>query len=274
MFKKATKSQIKVRLALSGASGSGKTYSALAIASHLAKKVALIDTERGSASRYADLFSFDVCELSNCHPSNYIEAIQAAEASGYEAIIIDSLTHAWFAELEMVDRAKNSFTAWKDVRPLERKLIDTITRCQSHIVATMRSKTEWDTSQTDSKTGKMKPVKIGTAPIQNSGIEYEFDIAGELSQDHILYISKSRCPELSNQSFLKPGKDLAYALRAWTGEVWLNWKSEEDAIAWAQVQLPEMSADTIQAEFAKLKTTNGKKAPAWVERVKQLVDPF
>ena len=274
MFKKATKSQLKIRLAISGASGSGKTYSALAIASHLTKKVALIDTERGSASRYADLFSFDVCELTNCHPSNYIEAIAAAESAGYETIIVDSLTHAWFAELEMVDRAKNSFTAWKDVRPLERKLIDTITNCQSHIIATMRSKTEWDTSQTDPKTGKMKPVKIGTAPIQTSGIEYEFDIAGELSQDHILYISKSRCPALADQSFLKPGKDLAYALRAWAGEVWLNWKSEEDAIAWASIQLPDLSVETIRSEFASLQSTNGKKAPAWVDRVNQLVEPF
>ena len=274
MFKRASKSQIKIRLSISGAAGSGKTFSSLAIASHLTKKIAVLDTERGSASRYADLFNFDVCELSNHHPSHYVEAIQAAEAEGYEVIIIDSLTHAWFAELDLVDRAKNSFTAWKDVRPLERKLIDAITSSPAHIIATMRSKTEWDTSQTDPKTGKMKPVKIGTAPIQVSGIEYEFDIAGELSQDHILYISKSRCPQLADQSFLKPGKELAYALRVWMGEVWLPWKSEEDAIAWASTQLPELPLETIRSEFNALQPTNGKKAPAWVERVKQLVDPF
>lgn len=250
------------------------TYSALAIASHLSKKIAVIDTERGSASRYADIFGFDVCELSNHHPSNYIKAIQAAEASDYEVIVIDSLSHAWFAELDLVDRAKNSFTAWKDVRPLERKLIDTITSSPAHIIATMRSKTEWDTSQTDPKTGKMKPVKIGTAPIQTSGIEYEFDIAGELSQDHILYISKSRCPQLADRSFLKPGKDLAHALRVWMGEVWLTWKSEEDAIAWAAIQLPDLPLETIRSEFENLPLANGKKAVAWVERVKQLVDPF
>ena len=274
MFRRATKSQIKLRLSLSGAAGSGKTFSALAIASHLSKKIAVIDTERGSASRYADFFNFDVCELSNHHPSQYIEAIQAAAAAGYETIIIDSLTHAWFAELELVDRAKNSFTAWKDVRPLERKLLDTITSCQCHIIATMRSKTEWDTSQTDPKTGKMKPTKIGTAPIQTSGIEYEFDIAGELSQDHILYISKSRCPQLADQSFLKPGKDFAYALRAWMGEVWLLWKSEEDAIAWAETQLPQMSREAICLEFQKLSASNGKKAALWAEHVKQLAEDF
>ena len=274
MFRRATKSQIKLRLALSGPAGAGKTYSALAIATHLSRKIALLDTERGSASRYADLFSFDVCELSNCHPTHYIEAIQAAEAAGYEVVIIDSLSHAWFAELELVDRAKNSFTAWKDVRPLERKLIDTITSCNAHVIATMRSKTEWDTSQVDPKTGKMKPVKIGTAPIQTNGIDYEFDIAGELSQDNILYISKSRCPALSNASFLKPGKVFAYQLRAWMGEPWLLWKSETDALAWGSTQLPEMTSEQLRQEFEKLSSSNGKKALAWVERVMLLKDPF
>lgn len=216
MFKRATKSQIKIRLALSGASGSGKTFSSLAIASHISNKVAVIDTERGSASRYADLFNFDVCELDNHHPAKYIDAIKAAEAAGYEVIIIDSLSHAWYAELELVDQAKNSFTAWKDVRPLERRLLDTIVRCNSHVIATMRSKTEWDTSQKDSN-GKMKPVKIGTAAIQTSGIEYEFDIAGELSAEHILWISKSRCPELQDTSWLKPGSELAVVLKRWIG---------------------------------------------------------
>ena len=91
MFKKATLANIKIRLALSGASGSGKTYSALAIASHLSSPIALIDTERGSASKYADKFDFDVCELTDFHPSRYIEAIQAAEQAGYSTIIIDSL---------------------------------------------------------------------------------------------------------------------------------------------------------------------------------------
>ena len=204
MFKRATKSQIKIRLALSGAAGSGKTFSALAMASQLGTRIALIDTERGSASRYADLFNFDVCELDNHHPAKYIDAIKAAESAGYEVIIIDSLSHAWYAELELVDQAKNSFAAWKDVRPLERRLLDTIVRCNSHIIATMRSKTEWDTSQKDAN-GKMKPVKIGTPAIQTSGIEYEFDIAGELSAEHILWISKSRSSVENHCDWIKRG---------------------------------------------------------------------
>jgi hypothetical protein len=127
MFKKATKTQIKLRLALTGPSGSGKTYSSLALASHLGKRIAVIDTEHGSASRYADLFEFDVVELESFHPNRYVKAIMAAQQAGYDVVVIDSLSHAWMGkdgELELVDRAKNSFAAWKDVRPLERALID------------------------------------------------------------------------------------------------------------------------------------------------------
>ena len=98
MFKRATKTQIRLRLALSGASGSGKTMSSLAIASHLGQRIAVIDTERGSASRYADLFEFDVLELESFHPTKYISAIKAAESAGYDVLIIDSLSHAWIGK--------------------------------------------------------------------------------------------------------------------------------------------------------------------------------
>jgi hypothetical protein len=215
MFKKASKSAIKLRLALSGASGSGKTFSALSIASYLGNSIAVIDTEHGSASRYADKFNFDVCELENHHPAKYIEAIQAAEQAGYEVIVIDSLSHAWFSELEL---AGKGFDGWKNVRPLERKLIDAMIGSNSHIIATMRSKTEYIMEEYRAKDGKTKtaPKRIGTAPVQSAGIEYEFDIAGELNYEHILTISKTRCSELADRTFLNPGKEIADILKAWT----------------------------------------------------------
>lgn len=279
MFKKATKSQIKIRLALSGASGSGKTYSALAIAQHFGDNIALIDSERGSASRYADRFTFNTCELNDHHPARYIEAIKAAEAMNFDVIIIDSLSHAWFSELDL---AGGRFDGWKNVRPLERKLIDAMIGSSSHIIATMRSKTEWIMEEYTAKDGKTKqsPKKIGTAPIQSSGIEYEFDLAGELDYNHILTISKSRCPELSDKTFLNPGKEIADTLKAWIGQPqkpqqsqpWKTWKSEQDAITWAKSQLQHMTDEQLQREFNSLNPANGKKAPAWVERVNALKD--
>jgi hypothetical protein len=212
-FKKATKENLKLRLALSGASGSGKTYSALSIASHLGTRIAVIDTERGSASKYADIFNFDTCELSNYHPAKYIEAIQSAEEMGYEIIIVDSLSHAWFSELEL---AGGRFDGWAKVRPLERKLIDAMIGSKCHIIATMRSKTEWLIEE-NQKNGKSSysPKKIGTSPIQASGIEFEFDVAGELDYTHILTISKSRCPAITDKTYLNPGKEFVSELKAW-----------------------------------------------------------
>lgn len=214
MFQKATKTQARLRLALSGASGSGKTYSALAIASHLGQSIAVIDTERGSASKYADLFNFDVCELKEFHPGKYVEAIKAADAAGYDVIIVDSLSHAWFAELDM---AGGNFSNWAKIKPLERALIDAMLSSSAHLIGTMRSKTEWVMTTTTNKSGKevLTPTKVGTAPMQAAGIEYEFDLAGELSLDHLLTISKSRCPGLSNTTHLNPGRELAELLLMW-----------------------------------------------------------
>jgi AAA domain len=245
MFKKASINQIKLRLALCGTSGAGKTFSSLAIASHLAQPIALIDTERGSASKYADIFDFDVCELTDFHPTRYIEAINAAVEAGYATIVIDSLSHAWYWELDAVDNQKNSFAAWKNIRPLERKLIDTIVGCRSHVIATMRSKTEWVIEQ--NALGKASPRKVGTTPVQTSSIEYEFDIAGEINQQHILTISKSRCAQLTDKTFLNPGREVAEILNEWLGQPWKNWTSENSAIDWAQKQLPTMPRDRVSA---------------------------
>ena len=214
MFHKATKIQSRLRLALSGPSGAGKTYTALNIAKHLGQTIAVIDTEHGSASKYADRFDFDVCELIDHHPAKYIEALKSAAQAEYDVIIIDSLSHAWFKELEL---AGKGFDGWKNVRPLERALVDAMLSSPSHVIATMRTKTEWVLEEYTKKNGDKgsAPKKVGTAPIQASGIEYEMDLAGELNLEHILTISKSRCPELSNQTFLNPGQELAEMLTAW-----------------------------------------------------------
>ena len=220
MFQKATKTQSRLRFAVAGPSGSGKTYSALKIGQHLGGSIALIDTEHGSASKYADLFDFDTAPLTNHHPSHYIELIKTAGRSDYDVIIIDSLSHAWFWELNETGRAENTFRAWGNVRPLERALIDAMLSSPAHIIATMRTKTEWVVEETTNRKGKTvaAPRKVGTAPIQASGIEYEFDVSGELDLNHLLTISKSRCPELSNTTHLNPGEELADTLLSWLSD--------------------------------------------------------
>lgn len=145
MFKPAIKSQSKLRAALIGAAGCGKTFSALSIASGLGSSIGLIDTEHGSASKYADKFSFSSVVLERFSPDDYIKAIHAAAQFGFDMLIIDSLSHAWAGKggiLEMVDNAGqggkgNSFTNWGKVTPKHNALIDAILASPMHIICTM-----------------------------------------------------------------------------------------------------------------------------------------
>ncbi len=240
-FRKATKQQSKLRLSLIGPSGSGKTYSALAIATHLAKPIAVIDTERGSASKYADLFDFQVLELETFGPQMYIDAIAAAVKAGFGTVVIDSLSHAWMGKggaLELVDNAakrsqsKNSFQAWRDVTPLHNALVDAIITARVHIIATMRAKTEY-VMEKDERTGKTAPKKIGIQPVQRDGLEYEFDVVADLNLENEMIIGKTRLPALKDKIFTRPGKDVADIMNAWlmSGEAVPEPTAEETAPA-------------------------------------------
>jgi len=159
VFQKATKEKAKLRLALFGPSGAGKTYTGLRIATGMSKKIAVIDTERGSASKYADRFTFDVLELPKNDIETYTMAIKTADQAGYEILIIDSLSHAWQELLEEIDKLAyskyqgNTWAAWSKGTPKQRQLVDAILSFSGHVIATMRSKTEWTTSS-DSKRQK------------------------------------------------------------------------------------------------------------------------
>lgn len=220
-FEPASKKRAKLRLALSGLAGGGKTWTSLAIAQHLVEngRVAVIDTERGSASLYANRFRFDVLELAKHGPQDYIEAIDLAAASGYDVIVIDSLSHAWIDALERVDQAAergaaNNFTAWRKVSPAHNKLVDAILSCPTHVIATMRSKVEY--AMQDGDKGKKEIKKLGLAPVQRSGVDYEFTIVGDLDLDHRMLISKSRADVIPPGEVIeRPGEVFAKRLRAW-----------------------------------------------------------
>ena len=223
-FKKATKKQAKARIGIIGPSGSGKTYTALLIASGLGERIAVIDTEHGSASKYADEFDFDVLELDTFHPQKYIDAIKEAGIAGYDVLIIDSLSHAWAGTegaLELADKnaAKyggNKFAAWRDVTPLHNKLVETIITSPCHVIATMRAKMAY-IQITDEK-GKTVIKKVGLEPIQRDGMEYEFDIVADMDIDHNFIITKTRCKELDGLVINKPGRELGEKIRQWLSD--------------------------------------------------------
>jgi hypothetical protein len=221
-FVKATKKQAHARVALVGISGSGKTYSALRLARGLSPtgRIAVVDSERGSASKYSDRFEFDVLELDSFSPLTYVQAFEAAAAEGYDVVIADSLSHAWMGRdgaLEQVDRragsAGSSFNAWRDVTPMQTKMIDAIVRYPGHLIATMRSKAEYVVEKNDK--GKSTPRKVGMAPVQRDGLEYEFDVVIDLSADCSALVTKTRCSALTGGAYELITEALGETLRTW-----------------------------------------------------------
>src|SRR5882724_927780 len=222
-FRKAVKFGAKLRLAVCGPSGSGKTYTLLKLATELGGPIAVVDTERGSARKYADLFEFDVLELDSYDPRELVDMIDAAAERGYQVLCIDSLSHFWMGkdgELDLVDRiarraqSSNSFAAWKQVTPLHNELVDRIIGAPMHVLVSLRAKTEW-VLERDEKNGKTAPRKVGLAPVMRDGIEYEFDVCGEMDQENTLVITKSRCPKLTGGVFGNPGREVADILKEW-----------------------------------------------------------
>lgn len=198
MFVKATREKIALKLAITGPSGSGKSMSALRLAAGLGRKIAVIDTENGSASLYADTVEFDVAVLSAPYTvKKYVAAIEEATAAGYDVIVIDSLSHEWAGEGGLLDQktakeaaGKNGFTAWGELGQQHELLKSAILQAKMHIVVTMRSKQDYVLEQ--GTNGKTTPRKVGMAPIQREGMEYEFTTVWDCDASHRATTSKDR----------------------------------------------------------------------------------
>lgn len=246
-LRKAERKQAKLRIGLSGPSGSGKTYSALLIAKGIVgadrmDKVAVIDTENGSADLYADIGSYNVIRLEAPYaPERYIEAMQACEKAGMELIIVDSASHEWDGKggcleiNELLGKTKykgNSWAAWNETTPRHQKFIEGITTSRLHVITTARSKT--DTIQTEDK----KIKKVGLKEIQREGFEYELTLNFNVDRDgHYATASKDRTSMFDK---LDP-----FLITEKTGEMLL---------AWATKGAVDTSAeDKIKAEEAEKK---------------------
>jgi len=237
VLKKAARSRAFLKIGLSGASGSGKTLSALLLAYGMIKeenpkwtdeeiwnKIAVIDTENGSGSLYVGrkIHGVTIGEYNSIDieppftPEKYTDGIDICEDAGLLAIVIDSLSHAWTGEGGLLDqqgaaakRSGNSYTAWRDITPKHNRLVDRMLQSHLHVIVTTRAKTEY--VQEKDGNGKTTVRKIGLAPIFREGLEFEFTTFLEIDSDHTAFGAKDRTGLFDQQSFIiepKHGRQL------------------------------------------------------------------
>jgi len=220
-LRQASKKQAKIKLAIQGTSGSGKTYSSLLLAYGMTNnwsKIAIIDAENGSADLYAHLGNYNVLTLkSPFTPENYIKAIETCEQAGMEVIIIDSMSHLWEYLLEFHAAMQgNSFTNWGKITPRQTAFVQKVLTSGCHIIATMRTKQDYVLNE---KNGKLVPEKVGLKSIMRDGIDYEFTIVLDVDMKHFAKASKDR----TNLFADKP----EFIITSETGKTIFDWCNEE-----------------------------------------------
>lgn len=221
-FKKAERSQVFLKLGITGPTGSGKTYSALRLAMGLiagtGRRVAFLDTENDSASLYSDRFDFDVIPIPPPFEADYFASgVRAAVEGGYGACIVDSASHFWKGVLEFKDaldrRGGNSFTNWKDADKKFDPVIAEFLQSKIHLICCMRSKMDYILE--DNGKGKQAPKKVGLAPIMRENIDYEFSTVFDVAMDHTAVASKDRSGLFPNDRVFQIDENTGKQIMQW-----------------------------------------------------------
>jgi hypothetical protein len=219
-LRKATRKKAKIRLGLSAVSGAGKTYSAILIAKGLCgdlSKVAVIDTENGSADLYAHLGDFNVLPLTApFSPEKYIDAIRTCEKAGMEVIIIDSISHEWDGRggcLEIVESLGGKYQDWAKVTPRHQSFLEAILLSPSHIITTVRRKQDYE--MTKDSNGRIKVEKGGLREITREGFEYELTINLEMDTKHNAWTSKDRTGLFMGKPAFVPTEKIGEMIAQW-----------------------------------------------------------
>ena len=276
IYRKAERRKAKLRLAITGPAGSGKTYSALLVAFGIGGKIALLDTENGSGDLYSSLSNYDVCSITAPFTvQKYIEAIKDAEKSGYDILILDSISAEWAGSGGLLNvhtqltsnNRNNSFSAWGQITPKHNAFIDAIIASKLHIICTIRSKTEY--AQIQNEKGKTEIKKIGLGLVQRDGIDYEFTTVFDLNQDHSVSVSKDRTSLFDGQVFMIT-QEIGKQLKEWldTGIEVIDEKELQErksSLYQAYLRLFQDNPQEAQklAQEAIMSITNGRGSKEW-----------
>lgn len=269
-FKKATREQVWLKVLLSGASGSGKSYSALRLASGIAKKcnsdIGYIGTEGSRDKYYSNEFAYDLMQLEDPYTTDkYIEAIEMAVDAGYKVLIIDSLSHEWKWLNDTHDKMPgNSFTNWGKLKPKHRQFMEKILNSPIHIISTARGKDEWTL---EDRNGKQVPKKVGMGQQQDKDISYEYTVSLMLQQDtHVASADKDNTHLFDGRYDVLTERD---------GERLYEWanigEARKEAPPTIQTSVePDINAINDES-IALCKELGGSKNPELMEIVKKYV---
>jgi hypothetical protein len=219
-LRKATRKKARIRLGLSAVSGGGKTYSAILVAKGLSgdlSKVAVIDTENGSADLYAHMGDYNVLPLTApFSPERYIEAIRACEKAGMEVIVVDSISHEWDGKggcLEIVEQLGGKYQDWAKVTPRHQAFLDAIIHSSAHVITTVRRKQDYEMVKDGN--GRIKVEKGGLKEITREGFEYELTINLEMDVKHNAIASKDRTGLFMGKPAFVPTEQTGELIAQW-----------------------------------------------------------
>ena len=292
-IKKATRKEVRLRAAIEGPTKAGKTYTGIRLLCALAPegKRIVIDSEHGRACLYAGrpnpdggTFEFDTIELDgNYSVEAYMEALAAAQEAGYEACLVDSLSHAWSGKggiLDTVQNAqkygsKNSFQVWGDATPKHQMLTEAILGSKMHIISTMRSKMEYVLEKNE-ETGKSEVRKVGLKAVQREDVQYEYDLVLTMDENHYGRISGTRFEEIDANVIHKPGADLAKKLLQLIKDGSISISDQEQRALEEKLRLEREAAEAaVAAEQANIERQKRELTDTLeaIERNKAIIAP-
>lgn len=223
VIRKAERKQAKIRLGICGTAGTGKTYGALLVASGLGKKILLVDTENGSGDLYANIIDYDVLPITAPYTvEKYIKAMEMGEQQGYDVVILDSISPAWSGSGGLLEqqnyetkRSGNSYQSWAKITPIHNRFVEKMLGTSTHLIATMRSKPEYVIDK--GADGRTTIRKVGLAPQQREGLDFEFTLVFDVDQEHNAFASKDRTMLFDGKNF-KLSKETGVSITKWLNE--------------------------------------------------------
>lgn len=239
-FKKAVRKAQKIKMAIQGPSGAGKTFSALRVATALVKRtdpgkeIAFIDTEK-SAPMYAPPFDFAIDDdfgegpKLSYSPKVLIEKLENARKAGiFGAVIVDSFTHFWegpggflamhaaIGERQKASGKKeDTWGNWKFIDPDYDALWTYIRSYPLHIILCLRSEEKTE------KGSDGKVERLGLKAQFRKNWEYEVDIQFAINNQTMVPWKHRLGSVLNDKVFKNPGEEVAEVIANWlsTGAV-------------------------------------------------------